>query len=150
MMTTPSKPSNPLSTGRGLLVPLGLVVLLTLLYVAGVPWVALALDGFWEGVDRLAEHPRILSFLTALSWAVTAFFAYRFYRMYLWDKRVTSALEAIGTSSTATRQLGWRSLNHLATAEGLPKNERAWLSAVLKDLHEPGSPQPPTSPAGEL
>ena len=148
-MTTPVK-SRPLLANKGLLVPLGLVVLPTLLYVAGVPWVVVALDEFWEGVDRLAEHPRIWSFLTALSWAVAAVFVYRFYRLYLWDKRVSSSLEAVVASSSARQELGWRSLSHLATAEGLPKNERAWLSAVLNDLHERGTHPPSTSPVCEL
>ncbi|MFF0944148.1 hypothetical protein ACFYE2_07955 [Kocuria sp. CPCC 205300] len=147
MMTTFSKPSSPPLASRGLLVPIGLVVLLTLLYVAGVPWVVVALDGFWEGLDRLAEHPRIWSFLTALSWAVAAVFVYRFYRLYLWNKRVSSALEAVTDPLPAKQELGWRSLHHLATVEGLPKNERAWLSAVLDDLHEQGDRQPPTSPS---
>lgn len=135
-MTTSSKPRS-LLTSKGSLVPLGLVVLPTVLYVAGVPWVVVALDGFWEGVDRLAEHPRIWSFLTALSWAVAAFFVYRFYRLYLWDKRVSSAMEAVIEPSVVRQELGRRSLSHLATAKGLPENERAWLSAVLDDLEDP-------------
>ncbi|WP_336650533.1 hypothetical protein [Kocuria rosea] len=135
--------------GSGLLVPLGLIVLLTLLYVAGLPWVVVALDGFWEGVDRLAAHPRVLSFLTALSWAVAAFFVYRFYRLSLWNKRVSSALEAVTASSVARQELGWRSLSHLATAGGLPKDERAWLVAVVDDLHPQGARQTPASPACE-
>ncbi len=143
-MTTRAKP-RLLLANRGLLVPLGLVVLPTLLYVAGVPWVVVALDGFWEGVDRLAEHPRIWSFLTALSWAVAILFVYRFYRLYLWDKRVSSALEAVVAPSSSGQQMAWRSLSHLATAQGLPKNERAWLLAVLDDLHERGA-HPPSTP----
>ncbi|KUG55490.1 hypothetical protein AVL61_04985 [Kocuria rosea subsp. polaris] len=147
-MATPAQP-HPLLASKGLLVPLLLIVLLILLYVAGVPWVVVALDGFWEGVDRLAEHPRILSFLTALSSAVAAFFVYRFYRLSLWNKRVSSALEAVTAPSVARQELGWRSLSHLATAEGLPKDERAWLTAVLDDLHGQGDRQLPTSPACE-
>ncbi|MEX5300620.1 hypothetical protein [Kocuria sabuli] len=147
-MTTSGK-THSLLANKGLLVPLGLVVLLIMLYVAGVPWVIVALDGFWEGVDRLAEHPRIWSFLTALSWAVAAFFVYRFYRLYLWDKRVSSAMEAVVAPSSARQELGWRSLSHLATADGLPKNERAWLSAVLDDFQERGAHPPSTSPVCE-
>lgn len=148
-MTTSVKPRAFLAP-KGLHVSLVVILLLTLLYVAGVPWVVVALDGFWKGVDRLAEHPRILSFLTALSWAVAAAFVYRFYRLYLWNKRVSSSLEAVVASSSARQELGWRSLSHLATAEGLPKNERAWLSAVLNDLHERGAHQSSTSPVCEL
>ncbi|MUN62884.1 hypothetical protein GMA12_06970 [Kocuria sediminis] len=144
-MTTSSKP-HFLLVSKGLLVPFALVVFMTLLYVAGVPWVVVALDEFWEGVDRLAAHPRLMSFLTALSWAVAALFVYRFYRLYLWDKRVFSALEAVVAPSSSRQHLAWRSLTHLATAEGLPKNERDWLSAVLEDLHERGVHQPTTSP----
>lgn len=146
MMTTSSKPSSPLRASRGLLVPLGLVVLLTLLYMAGMPWAVVALDRFWERVDRLAEHPRLMSFFTALSWAVAVFFVYRF---YLWDKRVSSALEAVVASTPAGQQLGWRSLSHLATAGGLPKNERAWLSAVVDELYERGANPPSTFPVCE-
>lgn len=149
IMTTSSKFSSSPRAGRGLLMPLGLVVLLTLLYVAGVPWAVVALDRFWEGVDRLAEHPRLMSFFTALSWAVAAFFVYRFYRLYLWDKRVSSALEAVVASTPAGQQLGWRSLSHLATAGGLPKNERAWLSTVLDELYERGAHPPSTFPVCE-
>lgn len=148
-MTASFKSSSPPLASRGLLVPLGLAVFLTLLYVAGVPWVVVALDGFWEGVDRLAARPRLMSFLTALSWAVAAFFVYRFYRLSLWNKRVSSALEAVTAPSVASQELGWRSLSHLATAKGLPKDERAWLRVVLDDLHEQGDRQPPTSPACE-
>ena len=144
-MTTSAKP-RPLLASKGLLVPLAVIVLLTLLYVAGVPWVVVALDSFWEGVDRLAEHPSLMSFLTALSWAVAALFVYRFYRLYLWNKRVSSALEAVVAPSSSGQQWAWRSLRHLATAGGLPKNEQAWLSAVLDDLHELGAHQPSTSP----
>lgn len=148
-MTTSSK-RRSLLAHKGVLVPIGLVVIPTLLYMADVPGAVVALDGFWERVDRLAEHPRLMSFLTALSWAVAAFFVYRFYRLYLWDKRVSSSLEAVVASSSARQELGWRSLSHLATAEGLPKNERAWLSAVLYDLHERGAHPPSTSPFCEL
>ncbi|MEX5255066.1 hypothetical protein [Kocuria arenosa] len=147
-MTTPAQPL-PLLANKGLLVPLGLVVLPTLLYLVGVPWVVVALDGFWEGIDRLADHPRIWSFLTALSWAVAAFFVYRFYRLYLWDKRVSSAMEAVIEPSVARQELGRRSLSHLATAKGLPENERAWLSAVLDDLHDLEDPRRSTSPVCE-
>lgn len=149
-MTKSAGVPQRIMTHRGLLVPLGLVVFLTLLYVAGVPWVVVALDEFWEGVDRLAEHPRLMSFLTALSWAVAALFVYRFYRLYLWNKRVSSALEAVTDPLPAKQELGWRSLNHLATAEGLPKNERAWLSAVLDDLHERGAHPRSTAPVCQL
>lgn len=144
-MTTRAK-ARCLLTSKELLVPLGLLVLLISLYVAGIPWVVVALDGFWEGVDRLAEHPRLMSFLTALSWAVAAVSVYRFYRLYLWDKRVSSALEAVVAPSSARQELAWRSLIHLATAKGLPKDERAWLSVVLDDLHERGAHPSSTSP----
>lgn len=147
-MTRPAPP-RLLVANKGLLVPLALVVLLTLLYMAGIPWVVVALDGFWEGGDRLAERPRILSFLTALSWAIAALFVYRFYRLYLWDKRVSSALEAVVAASSSGQQMAWRSLSHLATAKGLPKNERVWLSAVLDDLHELEDPRLSTSPVCE-
>lgn len=147
-MTTPAKPRSFLAH-RGLLVPLGLIVFPTLLYMAGVPGVVVALDGFWEGVDRLAEHPRNWSFLTALSWAVAAFFVYRFYRLYHWDKRVSSAMEAVMEPSVVRQELGRRSLHHLATAKGLPKDERAWLASVLDDLNELESHRPSTAPACE-
>jgi hypothetical protein len=134
-MITPAKP-RPFMAHMGLLVPLGLVVFLTLLYLVGVPWVVIALDGFWERVDRLAEHQRLLSFLTALSWAVTALIVYRLYRLRVWDRRVTSALEAARAPSEEDRQLGRRSLEYLARNSQLPSEERAWLSALLGEDHD--------------
>lgn len=145
-MTQAAGVPQRIMTHRRLLVPLGLVVFLTLLYVAGVPWVVVALDEFWEGVDRLVAHPRLMSFLTVLCWAIADLFVYRFYRLHLWDKRVSSALAAVATPSSAGQQIAWRSLNHLATAKGLPKDERAWLSAVHDDLHEQAAYPSSTSP----
>lgn len=134
-MTTPAKP-RPLMAHTGLLVTLGLVVLLTLLYIVGVPWVVIALDEFWEGADRLAEHQRLLSFLTALSWAVTALFVYHLSRLRLWDRRVMSALEAARAPSEDDRRQGRRSLEHLARNPNLAHEEQAWLSALLGENHE--------------
>jgi hypothetical protein len=133
-MTTPAKP-RPFLANKALLLLLGLVVLLTLLYIVGVPWVVLALDGFWEEVDRLAEHQRLLSFLTALSWAVTVLFVYRLYRLRVWDRRVMSALEAARAPSEEVRRLGRRSLEHLAQNPRLPREEQVWLSALLGEDH---------------
>ncbi|MHC5557926.1 hypothetical protein [Kocuria sp. U4B] len=134
-MTTPAKPRDLLAH-KGWLVTPALFVLLSLLYIVGVPWVVLALDGFWEGVDRLVEHQRLLSFLTALSWAVTALFVYRLYRLRVWDRRVLSALKAARAPSEEVRRLGRRSLEHLAQNPHLPREEQAWLSALLGEDHD--------------
>lgn len=116
---------------------LAVPVVLTGLYVAAVPWAVAALDGFWEGVDRLGRYSELLWAVTALSWAGVALLFLRLHRLTQWNQRVLSALKAATDDAEVIRELGRNVLADLAHARGVPRKDRAWVSSMLAALTPP-------------
>ncbi|MEX5235990.1 hypothetical protein [Kocuria arenosa] len=118
------------------LIPALLVVpvMLTGLYLAGVPWVVTGLDAFWEGVDHLGQYSELLWAVTAISWLGVALLFLRLHRLTQWNQRVLSALKAAMDEAEEIRALGRSVLADLAQARGVPRKDRAWASSMLAAL----------------
>lgn len=118
-------------------------VVLTGLYMAGVPWAVIALDRFWEGVDRLGRYTELLWAVTALSWVGAAWLLLRLHRLTQWNQRVLSALKAATDEAEVIRALGRRVLADLAHTRGVPRKDRAWVSSMLTALTPPHPEETP-------
>ncbi|MGQ1798036.1 hypothetical protein ACT4S5_13000 [Kocuria oceani] len=112
-------------------------VVLTGLYMAGVPWVVTALDGFWEGVDHLGRYTELLWAVTALSWVGVAWLFLRLHRLTQWNQRVLSALKAATDETEVVRALGRSVLAALVHTRGIPRKDRARASTMLAALTPP-------------
>lgn len=128
---------RPLPLIPAVLVALAVPVVLTVLYVAGVPWVVTALDGFWEGVDQLGRYTELLWAATALSWAGAAWLLVRLHRLTQWNQQVLSALKAAMDETEVIRALGRSVLADLAHTRGVPSKDRAWVASMLAALTPP-------------
>lgn len=112
-------------------------VVLTGLYVVGVPWVVAGPDAFWQGVDHLGRYSELLWAVTALSWVGVAMLFLRLHRLTQWNQRVLSALEAAMDEAEVIRALGRSVLADLAHTRGIPRRDRAWVSSMLAALTPP-------------
>lgn len=140
MITSPRRrprlPSRRVPLIPALLV-LGLPMVLTGLYVAGVPWGVTLLDGFWEGGDHLGRYTELLWTVTSLSWVGVAWLFLRLHRLTQWNQQVLSALNAAMDEAEAIRVLGRSVLADLARARGIPRRDREWVSSMLAALTPP-------------
>jgi hypothetical protein len=127
---------------RRFLIPTLLIVpvVLTGLYVSGVPWAVTALDRFWEGVDRLGRHSGLMWAVTGLSWAGAALTVYRLHRLSQWNQRVLAALKAATSAPGPSRERGREALAELSRTSGIPYQDREWVR-VLLTIVSPRSPQ---------
>jgi hypothetical protein len=132
MITSPQR--KPILAPRRipiLLTLLGLVVVLTGLYLVGVPWVVAALDAFWEGVDHLGRYSELLWAVTGLSWAGVVFLLLHLQRLARWNQRVDAALKAATGDSGSERERGREALVELSRTRGIPRQEREWVELLL-------------------
>ncbi|MEX5256658.1 hypothetical protein [Kocuria arenosa] len=147
-MITSSRRMLRLPSRRLLLIPALLVVavVLTGLYVAGMPWAVTALDAFWEGVDHLGRYTELLWAVTTLSWVGVAWLFLRLHRLTQWNQLVLAALKAATDETEVIRTLGRSVLADLAHTRGIPRKDRAWASSMLAaltppDHHDTAGPQ---------
>jgi hypothetical protein len=144
MITSPQrKPASAPRRISVLFTVLGLVVVPTGLYLAGVPWVVSALDAFWEGVDHLGRYPELLWAVTGLSWAGTALFLLHLQRLTRWTQRVDAALKVAAGGSDAEREQGREALVELSRTRGIPRQDREWVKILLTIVSSPHREDPP-------
>lgn len=108
-----------------------LVLLASVLYAMGVPWVRIGLDGFWRFFDESIERLRALGALIPL---VIAFVAYKVYRSEQWWKRAEWALDAASDDRPEIRRaFGNRTIDELLVSRMAPTQDFTMFSTVVAD-----------------
>lgn len=144
MIASPQREPRPPHRRPPLLLALLVVpVVLTSLYLAGVPWAVTGLDAFWEAVDHLGQYSELLWAVTALSWVGVALLFLRLHRLTQWNQRVLSAFKAATDEAEVIRELGRSVLADLAKTPGIPRKDRAWVSSMLAALTPPHADEAP-------
>lgn len=105
-----------------------LIVVASILYAAGVPWVRTGLDDFWTWFDGNLER------LRALVPLVLAYIAFRVYRSDRWWHRAQWALDAASEGRPHTRRrFGDRAIDELLVSKMAPTQDFTMFSTVVAD-----------------
>lgn len=128
----------------------GLIMLASILYAAGVPWVRTGLDGFWAWFDQSIERLRLLG---ALIPAVVAFIAYRVYtadRVWKnsdrWWKRAEWALDTATDGDYARRTVGMKALTELSELPMADADDRQLFNGLVVAVRDAEASRLPSLP----